>query len=129
MSTEQKNSKILNIVLWVVQGLLAFLFVWAGYSKLLHPDQVPYPWAKDQPSLVPVTGIVDVLGGLGLILPMLLNIRPKLTVYAAYGIVALMVVAMVLHISRGEANVIGFNVVILALAGFVAWGRQRGNAA
>ena len=113
-----------NISLWIAQVLLAFLFIQTGATKLFAPAALPYPWIKDNPNLVSVTGIVDLLGGIGLVLPALFKIRPKLTVYAAYGIIALMISAIVFHFSRGEGAVTGFNVVVLLFALFIAWGRQ-----
>lgn len=124
MKEEIQPSKGLNRVLWVIQGLLALTFIWAGFMKLAKPEQLPYPWITDNPNLVTLAGIVDLLGGIGIVLPMLLNIQPRLTVYAAYGIVLLMLIASVFHISRGETKDIGFNLVLLLLAGWVAWKRS-----
>lgn len=123
MKEELKISKGLNIALWIIQGLLALTFIWAGFMKLAKPEQLPFPWIKDSPNLVLLAGIVDLLGGIGIIFPMLLKIKPELTVYAAYGIVLLMVAASIFHISRGETKDIGFNIFMLLLAGFVAWKR------
>lgn len=124
MTTEQKTSKTMNIVLWIVQGLLTLTFIWAGFMKIFHPKQLPFLWVKDSKNLVFITGIVDLLGGIGIVLPTLLRIQPKLTIYAAYGIIVLMTVASVFHVSRGEAKDIGFNIFMALLAVFVAWGRQ-----
>jgi hypothetical protein len=76
-------------------------------------------------ALLKFTGIVDLAGGLGLILPALLNIKPKLTPIAALGIIALMIAASVFHIMRGEAPAIVFNIFVAVLAGFIAWGRFK----
>jgi len=115
----------MNILLWVAQGLLALILLWVGYMKLFKPEGLPFPWVKEHPGLVLITGIVDLLGGLGMVLPVALRIRPALTVLAAYGIVALMIVASIFHISRGEAQNIGINIFFLLLAVFVAWGRRK----
>ena len=72
---------------------------------------------------VKLTGVVDLLGAMGLVLPTLLRIRPGLTPIAAICIILLMVCASVFHLMRGEASVIGVNVVFALLAAFVAWGR------
>ena len=93
--------------------------------KLFKPEDLPFPWVKDHPDLVVLTGVVDLLGGLGIVLPAMLRIQPRLTVFAAYGIIALMTLATIFHISRGEAKDIGFNIFMLSLAVFVAWGRPR----
>lgn len=124
MTREHKSSKIMNIILWITQGLLAATFIWAGFMKIFKPEGLPFPWVKDNTNLVLITAIVDLLGGLGIVLPTLLRIQPKLTIFAAYGIIVLMTAASIFHISRGEAKDIGFNIFMALLAVFVAWGRQ-----
>lgn len=125
MITTQKKSNSLNRLLWITQALVAAIFLWAGILKLVQPDTLPFPWIKDYPTLVFLTGMVDVLGGLGLLLPAILRVKPGLTILAAYGIMALMLVASVFHILRGEAKDIGFNIFVLLLAVFIAWGRSK----
>lgn len=124
----QHTSKVMNILLWIAQVLLAFTFTWAAYMKLFQPaDKLAamWPWTADNPGLVKLTGIVDLLAGIGLILPDLLRIQPRLTILAAYGTMLLMLAASAFHISRGEASQIGFNMFVFALAVFIAWGRQK----
>lgn len=123
--THQKNSNILNIILWIFQILLAVTFIWAGGMKLFQPNELPWLWVKGNPELVIVSGILDILAGFGLTLPSLLRIHPKMTIYAAYGIIALMISASIFHMLRGEGNQIGFNIFILLSAIFIAWGRQK----
>lgn len=125
MKVEQKISKTRNSILWIAQGLLAAIFSWAGIMKMFKPEDLPFPWLKDNPNLVLITGVIDLLGGLGIVLPTLLRIQPKLTIFTAYGIIVLMTVASVFHISRGEAKDIGFNIFMLFLAIFVARGRHQ----
>lgn len=125
MSAQRRISKAMNILIWVAQGILAITFIWAGSMKLFKPEGLPFPWVKDHPGLVVITGMVDLLGGLGIVLPAMLRIQPRLTLFAAYGIIALMTLATIFHISRGEAKDIGFNIFMLLLAAFVAWGRTR----
>lgn len=125
MTTEQKTSKTMNIILWIAQGLLALTFVWTGSMKIFKPADLPFPWVKDNANLVLLTGLVDLLAGIGIVLPAILRIKTKLTIFAAYGIIVLMIAASIFHISRGEAKDIGFNVFMLLLAMFVAWGRQK----
>lgn len=124
MRDKQRISKTLKAILWIAQGLLAITFIWAGIMKIFMPDDLPFPWVKDNMQLVLITGVVDLLGGLGIVLPTVLNIQPKLTILAAYGIVFLMLVASAFHIMRGEAKDIGFNIFMALIAAFVAWGRQ-----
>jgi len=125
MTAQRKISKTMNILLWVAQGLLAIVLLWVGSMKLFKPESLPFPWVKEHPDLVFITGIVDLLGGVGILLPVALRIGPGLTIFAAYGIVALMIVAMIFHISRDEAQNIGINIFFLLLAVFVAWGRRK----
>lgn len=124
---QNRPSKVLNITLWIVQVLMACTLIWAAYTKWFQPiDKLAamWPWTGQiAPMQVKLTGLADLLGGLGLVLPAMLRIRPKLTPVAAIGVVLLMVCASVFHISRGEASVIGFNIVFAVLAAFVAWGR------
>ena len=121
--TEQNKSKVLNVALWVFQVLLAITFIWAGAMKLFKPDELPWLWTKESPELVAISGVFDLLAGFGLTLPSLLRVLPKMTVYAAYGTIALMLSASIFHISRGEASEIGFNIFILISAIFIARGR------
>lgn len=128
MGETQKKSKIRNVVLWVVQFLIAITMLWASGMKLLQSTEKlaqMWPWVANYPLLVKFTGVIDLLGGVGIILPNLLSIRPKITVFTAWAIVALMLCASVFHISRGEASQIGINIVFAFLAGFVAWGRNN----
>lgn len=125
MATAQNRSTVMNITLWIAQTLLAALFIWAGSMKIFRPGNLPFPWIKDNPNLTIITGIVDILAGIGMTLPALLRIKPQLTIYAAYGTIVLMVAACIFHISRGEAKDIGFNIFVIVLATFVAWGRQK----
>lgn len=95
--------------------------------KLIQPVaslSAMWPWAGQVPaSLVKFTGVIDIVGAVGLILPSLLRIGPKLTPLAAMGVIALMLFASVFHIARGEASVIGVNIVFAAIAAFIIWGR------
>ncbi|PZX46841.1 DoxX family protein [Algoriphagus chordae] len=126
--TTTAKSKGLNIALWVAQGLISLTLIWAGFTKLFQPIELTaqmLPWALDNPGLLKFTGIIDLLGGIGIVLPAALRIQPKLTVLAAYGVIVLMIAASIFHISRGEASLIGMNIFFLALAVFVAWGRTK----
>jgi hypothetical protein len=115
-----------NVALWILQSLLAATLLWAASVKLFMPADklaVMWPWTVESRKLVIVTGTLDGLAGLGLILPGLLNIMPKLTVYAAIGTHLLMVAAMIFHVCRGESSQIGINVVIAVICLLIAWGR------
>lgn len=123
--TNQKKIKVLNIVLWTFQTLLALTFIWAGTMKLVQPGQLPWPWVHENPQLAMISGIFDLMAGFGLTLPSLLKIRPNITVYAAIGTALLMVSASIFHMMRGEEKQIGFNLFILISALFIAWGRRK----
>jgi len=122
------KTKTLNLFLWVAQGIIALSLIWAAAMKLFQsPDKLAemWPWTVDNTGLVKFTGILDLLGGIGVILPSLLRIKPKLTIYAAYGIVALMIAAGTFHLTRGEGAQIGGNLFFAAFAIFIAWGRSK----
>ncbi|MWB95390.1 DoxX family protein [Flavobacterium sp. GA093] len=125
MTREQKTSKTMTIILWIAQVLLAATFISGGIMKLFYPHELPFPWVKENEILVKLTGILDLLAGIGLVLPTLINIYPKLTIYAAYGTIILMTAASIFHISRGEAKDIGFNVFVAITAVFIVWGLRR----
>jgi uncharacterized membrane protein YphA (DoxX/SURF4 family) len=128
MANTHTTSKKMNIIVWIAQVILAAGFIWAASMKLFQPaDKLAamWPWTAAHRGLVKFTGILDLLAGIGLVLPALLRIQPKLTIYAAYGIVALMIAGSIFHISRGESSVIGVNIFFAIVAVFVAWARQK----
>lgn len=120
----------MNIVLWIIQVLLALLFLFAGGTKLVLPIDVltgmGSPNQVHLPGLfVRFIGVCEVLGGLGLILPGLLRIRPGLTALAAAGLVIIMIGATVVtFIGDGPRQAI-VPLVFGLLAAFVAYGRWR----
>jgi uncharacterized membrane protein YphA (DoxX/SURF4 family) len=122
-------SKGLRIGLWCVQALLALVYIPAGAMKLFSPvaqGAAQIPWAGDVPeAFLRLIGVVDLSAGLGLLLPALTRIAPRLTVWAAIGSIALQICAMLFHISRGEYPVVPMNLTIIALSAYVAWGRAR----
>src|SRR5262245_18894830 len=83
------------------------------------------PWVLELPNLVRFIGAAELLGALGLIVPAATRIRPGLTPVATAGLAVIMVLAMGFHASRGEWSAIPVNLVLLALAVFVIWGRTR----
>jgi putative oxidoreductase len=129
MTITNKPSKAMHISLWVVQVLLAAMFLMSGFMKALMPIELlsaMLPWATSVPTaLVKFIGLSELLGGLGLLLPSLLRIKPKLTVWAGVGLGTIMVLAIPFHISRGETPLIGMNVIFMLLSLFVAWGRSK----
>ncbi len=118
----------MNIVIWVVQILLALVFLLSGTLKVTRPIEklaglMKYVTAIKPPQLVRVIGLLELLAALGLILPALTGILPWLTPLAAIGLVLTMIGAMVLHVRLGEGSQIAPNIVLLLLAAFVVVGR------
>jgi len=117
----------MNIALWIVQVLLALLFLWAGGIKLVMPIE---EMMKQMPIALPgwfvrFTGVVEVLGAIGLILPWLLRIRPGLTPLAAGGLVIIMVGATAYTLAAGDVASAVMPLVVGLLCAFVAYGRWR----
>jgi DoxX-like protein len=115
-----------NTVLWIVQGLLAAMFLLAGGSKLIMstaqmtapgPVQLPVPFVR-------FIGVCEVLGAIGMILPGLTNIRPALTPMAAAGLVIIMIGATVINFMNSMAAVAIITIVLGLLAASVAYGRS-----
>ncbi len=129
MTNQKTPSKALNISLWIAQGILAAMFLMAGAMKSTQPIEqlaTSLPWVADAPvALVRFIGISELLGAIGLILPSVLRIQPKLTIWAAIGIATIMLFALIFHASKGEFSAIGMNVVLGLIAVFVAWGRAK----
>lgn len=120
------KSNVLIISLWLAQGLLSALLLWAAAMKLFaSPTKLAemWPWIAENRKLVKLTGVFDALAGLGPILPMLTGILPQLTFYAAIGTFTLMLAAIIFHVCRGEGSQVGINVVIAVITVFIAWGR------
>lgn len=120
---------MMNKALWVSQGFLALTFVGTAFWKLLTPaDQLSkmIPWTGEvTPAIVIGIALIDLLGGVGVILPTLLRIKPRVAVLAALGCAALMISAIVFHFMRGEGAVTPFNFFMFAVSVFVAWGRWK----
>lgn len=129
METATPPSKAMHVTLWIVQVIVSASLAYGGIMKLATPPEklsAMWPWAGQvSRAFLMFTGIVDLAGALGLILPAMLRIRPVLTPVAATGVFLLMICASVFHISRGEAPVIGFNIFLAAAAVFIAWGRFK----
>jgi hypothetical protein len=116
---------IMRIALWVAQGLLAALFLFAGGVKLVLP-----PEALAGPVLLPVAflrfiGVCEVLGAFGLILPMALRIRPGLTPLAAAGLVTIMIGATIVTLMEGTVAPALVPFATGLVATFVAHGRWQ----
>lgn len=118
----------MNRLLWVLQIFLGLFFIVFGILHFAVPEGLPEPteWMYElSDGLHLVSGVAEILGGLGLILPAVTGIRPELTVWAAAGLAIVMVGAAIWHAGRGEMVQIFLNLVNAAVLVFVAYGRAR----
>jgi len=119
----------MNLAVWVIAGLLAAVFLFAGATKLIVPrDKLAAApgggWVNDfSPGFVKALGAVEILGAVGLIVPAALDIAPVLVPLAAVGLASIMVGAAIVTFRRHESGHALLNLTYLALAVFVAWGR------
>jgi len=114
----------MNVALWIVQVLLAALFVFSGSMKLVLPIE---EMTKQMPSLpgwfLRFIGVAELLGGLGLVLPGLFRVATSLTALAATGLVVIMIGATVISAMIGPVVMALLPLVVGVLAAFVAYGR------
>jgi hypothetical protein len=118
----------MNVVLWVVTGLLAAVNLMSGATKVAQPREKlaagQMGWAADMSDVtVKLIGVAELLAAIGLVLPWALDIAPVLTPLAAVGFAVIMAGAIVVHVRRKENSVVAINGVLLALSLFVAIGR------
>jgi uncharacterized membrane protein YphA (DoxX/SURF4 family) len=113
--------------LWVAQGLLAVMFLMVGTAKVTKSKEElaeRLDWVEDfSEGTIKFIGSVEILAAIGLILPGLTGIAPILVPIAATGLVVTQIGAVIVHVRRSEPKMIIGNVVLIALALFVAWGR------
>src|SRR5215211_6981892 len=121
-----RRRSIMNRALWTVQALLGLFFaLGSGAPKLLLPPELlPLPIPLPRPFVLFI-GVAEVLGGLGLILPGLLCIRPGLTPLAAAGLVLLMLGATVYQVAAGQVESALFAATVGLVCAFVAYGCWR----
>ena len=120
----------MNILLWIIQGLLALLFLFAGITKLVIPADVLManapPGSTEFPALfMKFIGLVETLGGLGLILPGIFHKRPGLTPLAAVGLVIVMIGAVAISVKDHGVAAGVVPLVTGLLCAFVAYGRWK----
>jgi hypothetical protein len=114
-----------NRALWIVQGLLAALFLFAGGMKLITPVEVLSVMSPFPGEFIRFIGVCEVLGAVGLILPYALRILPGLTALAAAGLVVIMVGATVTTLAIGGGVLALIDVAIGVLAATVVYGRRE----
>jgi len=122
----------LNLALWIVAGILAVVFLVASSTKLFVPKEklagmggaAASRWVEDlSPGALKAIGALEFLAAVGLIVPAALGIAPILVPLAAAGAVLLFAGAVIMRLRRGERATIIGDLVYLAIAAFVAWGR------
>lgn len=123
----ERPARALDRTLWTLQILFFLLYVGTAAWKLATPPADlagMIPWAGDVPwAFLALTAVVDLAGGLGVLLPSVTRIAPWLAPVAAGGLALLQAGAIVFHLVRGEAADTPFNVVLFVLALVVLWGR------
>ncbi|NNF09777.1 MAG: DoxX family protein [Acidimicrobiia bacterium] len=119
----------MNILFWVLQGLLAAVMLMAGATKAMQGrekllSEPRMAWVEDySDSTIRTIGGLEVAAAVGLVLPWALDVAKVLTPLAAAGVVAMMIGAMLTHRRRGEMQAIASNAVIAVVAVVVAIGR------
>ena len=125
-------TKSFNVLLWTLQVLWGVFFSFTGFGKVLCYDPAVWnhqlhqvAWFSAVPqSLFVFIGACEGLGGLGLILPAMTGIKPKLTPFAAIGLTLIMILAAIFHIVRGEYSFfLPVNLMLGGVAAFIAYGR------
>jgi uncharacterized membrane protein YphA (DoxX/SURF4 family) len=118
----------MNLALWIVAIVLAVVFAGSGLMKQVVPkDKLVASgqgWAQDvDQTRIRLIGLTEILGAVGIVLPAAVHIAPILVPFAAVGLALVMVGAAIVHARRNEPMNIAVNLVLIALAVFVAWGR------
>lgn len=122
----------MNKALWMAQVLSAIFWSVTGFGKLLCVNQAVWnqtlprvPWFSAVPQgLFVFIGVCEFLGGIGLILPAITGVKPRLTSFAAIGLALIMILAAGFHIIRGEYNsFLPINAGLAGISTFIAYGR------
>jgi hypothetical protein len=119
----------MNLALWIVTGLLAAILLVSTSKAFVPREKIASvghaaEWVLDfSPSALRAIAALEVLAAVGLILPAALNIAPVLVPVSATGVVLLFTGAVIMRLRRGERGTIVLDLVYLAMAVFVAWGR------
>lgn len=118
----------MNIALWSIAGLLAAAFLASGAMKLFQPKEKLVSSGAAFLDGFSATGIkaigaLEILGAVGLILPAALDVAPVLVPLAGVGLLLMVVGAIVAQLRRQETQAMVANLALIALVGFVVWGR------
>lgn len=120
----------MNIVLWILQGLIAGVFLYSGITKTIFSEQklvtsLGQTGVKGlSMPLIRFIGLVEISGAFGMILPVMLNITPILTPIAAICLAIIMVLAGVIHYRMHEGKNVRNNIALLMICLFIAFGRM-----
>ncbi|MGN9846313.1 DoxX family protein [Nonomuraea sp. H19] len=122
-----RNTQTMNVLLWILQAVLATMFAALGVMKSTQPKEKlepKLPWTADfSAGTVRFIGLAELAGALGLILPAATGIAAILTPLAATGLALVMVPAALTHVRRKESAAIAVNAVLFIAAAVIAWGR------
>ncbi len=117
----------MNTILWIIQGILAAMFIPVGAMIVTQPKEKlapKFPWVNDFPTgTIKLNGVSKILGGLGLIVPLLTGIATILTSLAAMGLCTIMILAIAYNIRKHDMKAVVVNIVIFLLAAFIAYER------
>jgi uncharacterized membrane protein YphA (DoxX/SURF4 family) len=116
----------MNMMLWVLQALLAVAFLAHGWLFLSPPAALVDRLNESLPRWFQLfIGVAEVLAAVGLILPGITRVLPWLVVWAAVGIMTVTASATVFHLARGEISSAAVTLVLFGVAGLVAYMRYR----
>ena len=120
----------MDTVIWIIQGVVAAMFLMAGIMKTTQPREVLIEkiggWVEDMPFMaVRAIGILEILGAIGIIVPMFIESLAFLVPLAAIGLGLAMIGAMLVHVNRKEYKALGVNLFLLALVVTVIVGRMN----
>jgi uncharacterized membrane protein YphA (DoxX/SURF4 family) len=116
-----------NRALWIAQGLLAVFFLFVGVSKIMTSDEMLATLFPLPAAFIRFIGVCEVLGGLGLVLPLALRIRPELTSLAATGLTIIMAGAAVTTFAVGGGAMSVMRLLIGAVTALIAYNRRPAN--
>lgn len=119
---------IMNAALWVLQSIIAIVFIYSGFNKSILSERQLVDKGQTGVEGLPLLlirfiGISEILGAVGIILPLLLNILPVLTTISAICLAGIMIPAGIIHYKRTEYKNILTNVILFVVCLFIVYGR------
>lgn len=120
----------MNIILWILQGVIAVVFLMAGGMKMTQSKEFLKEKVGDwidpvDIKVLKLIGLLEVLGAVGVIVPMAFGFMPMLVPLAAIGLALTMVGASFVHLQRKEYKEVAINLILLLMIGVVAVGRME----